>query len=233
MSFFTSLGILILVSLIQASMQLSSSIFMIFYHYASGKYSHKKADSFALSYILGVETFTTILFISINTIYFSIFYRFPDLELRIFPWIMAGIVIAFCLISFFFYFRKSRGTELFIYRKFSRNLFSRTKSVKTRTDAFMLGSFSGIAELGFTLPLYVLAVVAINHFTILPRSPFSILFILSSIIPTITIFILYHTNHNIAEIERSRVKNKPFFRFIIPLGYALLAFALISMELIK
>ena len=214
-------------------MQLPSSIFMIFYHYASGKYSRKKADSLALPYILGVETFATILSISINTVYFSIFYHFPDLELHIFPWIMAGISIALGIISFFFYFRKSRGTELFIYRKFSKNLFSHTKTVKTSTDAFMLGCFSGVAELGFTLPLYVLAVVAINQLTIFPRSPFSILFILSSIIPILSIIILYHTGHNIATIERSRVKNKPFFRFIIPLGYALLAFALISMELVK
>ena len=234
MSFFTSLSILILVSLIQASLQLSSGVFLIFRHYASGKYSHKKVDSFTLLFLLGIETFTTVMFLSIYSFYFSIFYHFPNAELHFFPWVMAGICIALSITSFLYYYhRKSRGTDLFIRRKHAKSLVYRAKNVKTKSDAFMLGCFSSIAELIFILPLFILAVVSINEFDVLPRSPFAFLFIISSIIPLIPIIVLYNTGHNIAEIERRRIKDKPFFRFIIPLGYALLAFALLNMGIFK
>lgn len=234
MSFFTSLSILILVSLIQASLQLSSGIFLIFRHYASGKYSRKKVDNFTLLYLLGIETFNTVMFLSIYSFYFSIFYHFPNAELHYFPWAMAGVCIALSVSSFLYYYRrKSRGTELFIRRKYAKNLIHRAKNVKTKSDAFMLGCFANIAELIFVIPLFILAVVSINEFDILPRSPFAFLFIISSIVPILTIIVLYNTGHNIAEIERRRIKDKPFFRFIIPLGYILLAFTLLNMGLFK
>ena len=234
MSFFTSLSILILVSLIQASLQLSSGVFLIFRHYASGKYSRKKVDSLTLLFLLGAETFATVMFLAIYSFYFSIFYHFPNAELHYFPWVMAGICIALGIASFLYYYRrKSRGTELFIRRKYAKSLIYRAKNVKTKSDAFMLGCFASIAELIFILPLFILAVVSINEFDVLPRSPFAFLFIISSIIPIIPIIVLYNTGHNIAEIERRRIKDKPFFRFIIPLGYALLAFALLNMGIFE
>ena len=57
MSIFISVVILILVALIQISMQLTPGIFMLFYHYALGKKSRNKADDLNLSFILGAETF--------------------------------------------------------------------------------------------------------------------------------------------------------------------------------
>lgn len=233
MSFFTSLSILILVSLIQASLQLVPSIFMIFYHYASGKKSRKTADSLALFFLLGVETFATIMFLSIYSIYYSVFFNFPSIELKIFPWVLAGITLALSIVSFFFYFRKSNGTELFLSRKLAKNLLFRAKSVKTRSDAFALGFFTSIGELIFNLPLFILAVVSINQFNDIPRSPFASLFIIASAIPVISVFAMYHAGYNLAEIERRRIKDKTFFRFVIPLGFLLLAFSLFSMGVFK
>ncbi len=225
------MGILILATLIQASLQLVPSIFMVFYHYASGKKSRAKADDLTLSFVLGAETFNTLLFLLLYTVYYTIFYNIDNLNTSLFSWIMAGIFLALALASFFFYFRKSKGTELFVSRKIAKNLTFRAKNVKTRGDAFALGCFSGTAELIFTLPLYIIVIVISNIIDFAPRSLLLFLFIASITIPLFSIHLSYRSGNNLAEIQRHRVQNKLFFRFIIPIAYILLAVATINMGL--
>ena len=99
MSIFISVIILIMLSLIQFLMQLSSGIFMLFYHYALGKKSAKIADNLSLYFILGVEFFTA-------AVWFTVFLILPDASPILF-WILAGILFAESLASLFFYYRKA------------------------------------------------------------------------------------------------------------------------------
>ena len=62
MSVFVSVGIVILAMLIMAFLQLSSGVFSLFYHYASGKYSKSRASDMTLFFILGTETAAACLF---------------------------------------------------------------------------------------------------------------------------------------------------------------------------
>ena len=231
MSFLISVGILILSALILASLQLTPAIFTYFYHYASGKKSKKTADDLAISFILGTETFNTIIFLLLYSVYFSLFYSLGEIKLGVFPWIMAGIFLALAFVSFFFYYRKSRGTELYLSRKLAKNLIIRAKNVKTRSDAFLLGCFSGTTELLFSLPLFIIVIMVTNVVNYAPRTILLLLFIFSVSIPLFSYSYMYQRGHNFAEITRRRIKNKPFFRFVIPLAYLLLVFACINMGL--
>lgn len=97
----------------------------------------------------------------------------------------------------------------------------------------MLGCFSGTAELLFTMPLFIVVVVVSNLIDYAPRSILLLLFIASISIPIFSFFIMYRKGNNFAEITKRRIKNKPFFRFIIPLAYLLLVFATINMGLMQ
>ena len=151
----------------------------------------------------------------------------------LFPWIMAGIFLALGFFSFFFYFRKSRGTELFISRSVSKQLVLRAKNINSRSDAFMLGLFSGTAELLFTLPLFIISVAAVNNLDHSLRPAFALLFIIAPIVPIVSFYAMFHSGYNLAEIQRRRVKNKPFFRLMISIGFILLVISVINMGLIK
>ncbi len=234
MSVFTSLGILILATLIMATLQFVPSIFLIFYHYASGKYSNKKASDFTLSFALGVEFFSTVMFLLLYAVFFAFFYNHPYAESNLFLWIMGGIFIALSIISCFFYYRKkTRGTELFVPRSMSRSIFERAKGVKNKKEAFLLGCFSGTIELVFSFPIYIIAVAAAHRIDCAPRSLLVILFVLSPLIPIVTNYLMFRTGLNLAEIERRRIKSKQFQRFMLVLGYALLVFAIAFSGVIK
>jgi len=229
MSFFISLGIIFLAMLIQVFLQLSPSIFTIFYHYASGKKSRRVADDFTIFYMIGLEIFAAIIFMLVYAAFFNLFISENNISTTIFPWIMAGIMIALSIVSFFFYFKKSRDTKLFLSRKVASKLLATSKGIKNRSDAFMLGLAAGTFELIFTLPLYIIVTVAVMEIDSFPRQILGFLYCLITTLPTIIYFVAFHSGYNLADIERSRIKNKTFFRTIIALCYLALAFLIMNM----
>ena len=98
MSFISSVIFFIVVSVILFTMQLSQSVFAIFYHFAlakkSSKAPHRLADNFSLFYIFGNELFYTSMWLFTYFILYALFYSVENLTHNIFFWVLAGILIA-------------------------------------------------------------------------------------------------------------------------------------------
>ena len=234
MSIFISLGIVILAMLIMGSFQLTPGVFALFYHYALGNYSKAKASYLSLFFILGAEIITTCLYLSI--FYLTCIFFFDNLhpETSILFWTLAGILIALGFISFFFYFRRGNGTKLFIPRKYAEALDISAKSVKTRSDAFMLGALSGTCELVFTLPLYLVTCVEIMKMGAegFSSNLLTIIYILTPVIPLFFLRWKFQSGHNLADIQRSREKDKAFTRILLSTCYILIAVLIICFRTI-
>ena len=204
-----------------ASLQLQPGVFALFYHYASGKYSKARTSDITLFFILGAETAAACLFLCsyyLANLFF--FYQFRP-ETSFFAWIIAGILIALAFMSFVCYFRVGSGTRLFISRKCAHNLDAHAKSAQSRSDAFILGALSGVCELPFTLPLYLITSIEIMEMTV-EFFPSNLLTLLYIIVPAIPLFVIrwrFQTGHNLADIQRSRVKDKIFTRIILSFSY--------------
>ncbi|MBQ9018272.1 hypothetical protein IJ117_00725 [Candidatus Saccharibacteria bacterium] len=242
MSFISSVIFFIVVSVILFTMQLSQSVFAIFYHFAlakkSSKAPHRLADNFSLFYIFGNELFYTSMWLFTYFILYALFYSVENLTHNIFFWVLAGILIAEAILFFIIYFRRAVGrkfvkqnsTALFIPRTFAHNLTSRAQSVKTQKDAFLLGFFTAVPELIFTLPLFITANLVILS-TPTPTSFFIIFAIIAAALPLFAIRCFYRTGHTLADYQRLHAKAKPFIRAIVPLLYLSLAAIIISWEL--
>lgn len=235
MSFFTSLGIVILAMLIMASLQFQSGVFTLFYHHALGKYSKNKASDLTLFFILGAETAAACLFLSsfyVSNLFFLYHFR-P--EASFFAWVMVGILLALSIMSLFCYYRPGNGTKLFIPRRCVRNVNRHIQSAKSRSDAFTLGALSSICELPFTLPLYIITSAEIMEMTVEFHSS-HLLTILYIIIPTIPLFIIrwrFQIGQNLADIQKSRVKDKNFTRIILSFSYLAIAILFIYFRIIS
>lgn len=219
----TSLGILILVALIHAFFQLTPGIFMLFYHTALGKYSKKSASKLALFFILGAETRIALFFIIAYFLSLTTFYNWLNFENGIFGWIIIGILLTTAIFIPFFYFRKGPGSRLFISRKCAKNIDLNIKLVKNSSDAFMLGFLSGLPELIFMLPLYFIAAIETMHLSDLNlfRALSVFAFLIISIFPLLSLHSSFETNHNLAELQRFREKNKNFALFNLTFCYLL------------
>lgn len=227
MSVFTSLIIILLAMLIQGFLELSPGLFAIFYHHALGKTSLKKADDRALSFILGVEICTAAIFL-ITYLTVSFFYVQRDFMNTTFLWIMAGIFLLEAIFTCFFYFKSRKkfgknSTALFISRNVAKNLKHRAETAKNRSDTIALGFITTALELFITLPLYIICSVEILNVSLDTGFVFIIAYIIIATIPLFTIRTFFRTGHNLAEIQRFRVKKKLLTKLVISLSFLTIA----------
>ena len=237
MSVFASIGIVVLAMLIMASLQLVPGVFAIFFHYAHGKYSFKKASRFSLFFILGSEIISALLFIASFYISYILFLNDLNPRNNILTWIFTGVFFALSIACFFFYYRHPHSkddTQLFISRKLAQTLDSRAKSSKTPSDAFTLGALSNICELPITLPLYIITATEIMymHTEYFADDAMTILYILTSSIPLIYLYWRFRIGQNLAIIQRSRIKDKTFSRFAISFSFLTIAILIICFRII-
>ncbi|MBQ9180806.1 hypothetical protein IJ135_01795 [Candidatus Saccharibacteria bacterium] len=238
MSILLSVISVILAMVITAFMQLPSGIFMLFYHYALGNLTTKKADDLALSFIFGTETFITIIWLSIYFIISSIMSTLPaECPTEICIFILAGIIAATAIIFAVFYYRRGRrvprSTTLFISRRTAHNLTEHAKTVTTREDAFLLGFFVNVPELIFTLPLYLASALLIVGFPSLARAGIIISYLIIAALPLFIIRFLCHAGLNLANLQRIRIKSKPFITLFIPACFILLTIIIINLGIIN
>lgn len=232
MSIFASVIILILAMLISFCLQLTPGTFALFYHYALGKTTTKKADDQSLSFILGVEIFITIAWLFIYFLVLTCFYNFPDLE-GIFLFIMAGIFFAEAIAALFFYYRRGKSTALFISRHTASKLLERIKKVKKRSNGITIGIRVSLFEFIFTLPLYLISANVLLKFDALPRVFIIALYVLLSVLPLFITRYAFKLDNNLADIERFRVKIKPVVKSILFFSFLLLGLATLYLGILN
>ena len=232
MSIIASVAILILSMLISFCLQLVPGTFAIFYHYALGKTSAKKADDRALNFILGVEIFATIVWLVAYFSMFAFFYNLPSLK-SIFMFILAGISFAEAIAVIFFYYRKGRATALFIPRGVAKGIIGRAEKSKSRSDCIFFGALIGLFELIFTFPLYFISASVLLDFDATLRVPIIIFYVLLSILPLLITLWAFKLGNNLADVERFRVKIKPLVKTILFFSFVTIGLATIYLGVIN
>lgn len=227
MSFLAPVIILVL-ALLQALLQLVPGIFTIFYHSSLGRRSPTKTDNLSLFFILGTETFTVAIWLILYAAISGIFYHNADFNDGILVWLVASVFLALGLASLLFYYRKGPSTALYIPRNTAAQLTKRAESIKTRSDAFVLGFLSSGIELLFSLPIYLVAIVETMKIHSIPRVFIIIPYVIVSISPLFGIRALYRSGHNLATVERLRTKAKPIVRFLLCTCFIVVAILLIE-----
>lgn len=219
--------------LIMIFLQLPSGVFALFCHYAAGKYSKKRASILEIFFILGAETIAACLFLCSYYFSYILFFGSSRPETGIFAWIAVGMLIVLAVASFFFYYRRGAGSRLFIPRKAAHSLNRHAKEVRTRSDAFVLGALSGTYELPFTLPLYLITAVEIMEMNAeyFSSNLLTILYILTPTVPLLVIRWTFRAHRNLADIMRTRVRDKNFIRFILAFCYITIVILIISFRI--
>lgn len=236
MSTVLSVILLILAMVIFAFLTLPSGLFAIFYHTRLAKTTAKKADDQSLSFILGTEIFATFIWLLIYIIVFIIFYNIPDFEKGLFPFILSGICFAEAIAFTFFYFRpkkKKASTALFLPRRIAKNLILQSDKAKNRSDCIALGFIANFPELIFSLPIFIISAVILQNTSALPRTLIIIIFVITSAVPLFIVRHFYHTGHNLADIQRLRVKLRSHIRIILALAYFAVALVMLNIGIIQ
>ncbi|MEI6054372.1 MAG: hypothetical protein WCQ49_03340 [Candidatus Saccharibacteria bacterium] len=221
MSIAASLAIIILAALIHSSFQLSLSVLTILSgHTIGSKNTQKKLFSLTTNFLFGAGIITLLLMSVIVLILINLFgSNSPQVIWAGGCGLLFGVAISVWL----FYYRRQKGTALWIPRGVAKYLMVRTKATKMKSEAFGLGMMSVMGEILFIIaPLFV-GSLAITQ---LP-APWQILGIIVyaeiSLSSLSIIWFLIGRGKSLSKIQRWRENNKYFLQFVAGAGLIVLS----------
>lgn len=206
-----SFAIIALAALIHASFQLSVSMLTLLSGHAIGsKTVHRKLIRLTNSFTGGVALMTLLV---LSFIALVLLHSFGG-TIPTVAWAGAcGLLMGLGVAVWVFYYRREKGTALWIPRSVAHYISERTKSTKSSAEAFGLGLSSVIGELLFILaPMIVSALVLIQ----LPPSWQLAgigMYTLISLLPLLIVTGMIGSGHKLSRIQHWREENKRFLQF--------------------
>lgn len=216
----SSLAIVALAALIHASFQLSVSVFTSLSGHAIGaKRSQAKILRLSWGFIAGVGVMTLLVLSFISLL---LLHSFSQTGIPLVVWAMAcGLVFGIGIAVWLFYFRKEKGTKLWIPRPMAEHLTNRSKATKHSVEAFSLGLTSVIGELVFIIPSMVVSALVLLELPSAWQLVGIAVYVLISLSGLLAVSSLIGSGHSISKIQKWREENKRFLQFAA--GSALIA----------
>lgn len=218
----SSLAIVTLAALIHASFQLSVSVLTLLSSHAIGaKHTQAKVARLTFGFVAGAGVMTLLTLSFISLVFLHLFGpNTPQLIWAIACGLLVGVGVAVWL----FYYRRDKGTSLWIPRGMARHLSERSKATEHSAEAFSLGLTSVVSELLFVAaPMIVSGLVLIQ----LPGTWQLVgigIYAVVSILTLLSVWVLIGSGHKLSDIQRWRENNKKFLQFAAGSALAVLGF---------
>jgi hypothetical protein len=216
----SSLAIVALAALIHASFQLSVSVLTLLSGHAIGaKRSQAKLLRLSWGFIAGAGTMTLLVlsFISLLLLHSFGYYGIP-----LTVWAIAcGLVFGIGVAVWLFYFRREKGTKLWIPRPLADHLIDRSKATKHTAEAYSLGLTSIVAELVFIVPSMFISALVLLQLPSAWQLLGIALYVIISLSSLVVVSTLISGGYSISKLQQWREDNKNFLQFAA--GSALLA----------
>lgn len=221
MDIVSSLAIISLAALIHASFQLSISVLTLLSGHAIGaKRSQARLMRLTTSFVAGAGVMTLLL---LSTISLVLLDKFKTSTPQVIWAAACGLLVGVALSIWLFYYRKDKGTTLWLPRSIANYLTQRTKSTKLSGEAFGLGLSSVIGEILFIIaPLLIASLVLIRLEPIWQLVGIS-LYTVISMLSLLTVWVLIGSGHNLGRIQKWREDNKHFLQFSAGAGLVVLS----------
>lgn len=217
----SSIATVAFAGLIHASFQLSISVLTLLSGHAIGanKPNHK-VFRLTTSFVIGTIT-TTILLLSFVCLFVANMFgkNIPQIL-----WMCAcGLLLGVAISIWLFYYRREKGTSIWVPRGMAHYLSERTKQTEISAEAFGLGLTSVIGELLFIIaPLSISALVIVGlpaHWQLIAI----VAYVAMSALSLLIVWALVGGGKSLANIQKWRETNKYFLQFAAGAGLIALA----------
>lgn len=222
MNYLETFAIIALAGMIHASFQLSVSMLTLLSGHAIGsKTSQARVYRMTGGFVAGAMIMTTLI-VSFLSYTASVVFGATVHPLA---WAFAsGISLGLAFGVWIFYYRKERGTALWIPRSMARFLSERTKHTKHTAESFSLGLSSVIAELLFIIaPATIAAFALVSLPTDLQLLGIALYVFIASL-ALLSVYVMVGSGHKLSRIQRWREDNKRFLQFAAGSALAVLGF---------
>lgn len=222
MDIISSLAIISLAALVHASFQLSISVLTLLSGHAIGsKRSHSKLLRMTSSFVFGAATMTILL---LSFVSFALINIFGKSAPQIVWMAVCGLMIGVAISIWLFYYRREKGTSLWIPRSMAEYLNDRTKSTDLSAEAFGLGLSSVFGEILFIIAPLSVSALTIIHLPSIWQLAGVALYTAISMLSLIIVWGIVGSGHTLGRLQKWRENNKYFMQFAAGAGLIALAF---------
>lgn len=222
MDIISSLTIIAFAALIHASFQLSVSVLTLLSGHAIGtKTAHVRLLRLTGGFVFGVAVMT-LLVMSFTAF---IFQQSFGTHVPLLAWAVGcGLLLGLGCAVWAFYYRREKGTSLWLPRGVARYLSERTKATKRSAEAFSLGLTSVVAELIFILAPIIVSSLVLIHLPAAWQLVGLALYTAVSLLSLLIVAGLIGSGHKLSQIQKWREHNKRFLQFAAGSGLLVLGF---------
>ena len=145
--------------------------------------------------------------------------------------ITLSVVPLIALLMVLFYYRRGRGTQLWLPRPAAEYITTRAKRTKSSVEAFTLGAATAMTELPFIVaPLAIVAFV-LEGFASDKWLALSLLYAIAACLPLIFVALYISSGHKISSVQRWRENAKDFLKWTSAAALILLTLYLVVLQL--
>lgn len=212
-----------------ACFQLSVSMLTLINSHAIGAGKrHSTILKLSLSYVLGALISTIGLLATVTYLFTSIF----PVKVSAIAWIfVCALVFAVGWAVLLVYYRRGKGTQLWLPRSFVEFASARAKKTKNSFESFSLGLTMVIAELPFLIAPLVLAGAVLATLPDLEQGIGVLAYAIAACVPLLVVTIMVGGGHKISSIQRWRESNKHFLQWTSGLTLILLSVYLFAINI--
>ncbi|MBI3494866.1 hypothetical protein HY004_02705 [Candidatus Saccharibacteria bacterium] len=206
--------------LLHASFQLGVALLTLLSGHSLGSHrSYRKLMRLNFAYLFGASVVTVLLFSGLA--YFALLGASSFMELQWLVPALLNMVIGASVIMF--YYRRSKGTGLWIPHSMAEYLSKRTQKTDHVGEAFTLGAGSVLAELPFLIgPLSVAVLYTLSIDGSDMQFISVLIYCLIALSPLLIIVSLVGSGKKISKIQRWREDNKLFLQYAAGSGLVIL-----------
>lgn len=147
-------------------------------------------------------------------------------------WLVTGLLPLIGLLTVLFYYRRDRGTQLWLPRPFIDYLMGRAKKTRSGTESSMLGAATVVGELPFLLAPIGIVSLWISLFAPVEQwLGLSILYALVVSLPLVFLALYISSGHKISAVQSWRERNKTFLQWTSGIALILLDAYILSYAL--
>lgn len=204
-------------AVLHASFQLATSVLtLISGHSLMHERAKHRLLTLNVAYILGVISMTGLIIAGLSSaavLWLPLDYVHTAWLVLITVALVVGVLVMTA------YYRKGKGTRLWIPRSFASYLEDRAKKTTNVVEAGALGMISVVAELPFTAVLMAMASLVLASYVMLEDFvPIILLYCLVATLPLVTMTILLAGGHKLSSIQRWRENSKLFLQYAAGAG---------------
>ena len=223
MSDLLSIATIALAGIVQASLQLSLGGLILLYHSSMGRHKRRKTRYLAKSYIWGAAAIS---FISVCAGAFLIQSLMGKALRQEWMTIAVGALAACAIVMYLLYYRKGRGTELWLPKTISSYITRRARRTNDNIEAFSLGMLSAFAELPITIAIYFIVANCLMN-TSMPLVA-ALIYVAIVVLPMFVLKLCIKSGRNVVAVQKWRIRNKAFAKIFSGSGFAVLALFIVA-----